>query len=251
MTIREAIKVQENSIKNKSFKERLSFFREYYALKTIALLLVLVVAVAFIVSMATQKEYVFTGVFFGAEAQHSSQEYLNAFAQTANIDLKDCALTVQTSPDIRMDQQISTEIYQHMETFSAMVSAQSVSCFAGNPDLFLYYAYLGYATDLRTVLSDEDLTALSPYLYYMDAQLVLEQENASGGYTDAYMQRPDPTKPDQMADPIPVGISLTAASDAFSESYHFAGNSLIGICKSSEYPELAQAFLRHCLSLPY
>lgn len=250
MTIREAIKQQKKSIKKRTPKEQLSFFWEYYGIRTVCLLLAAVVLIAFIVSMATQKDYAFTGVFFGAQSQPASEDFLNSFAQKANIDLKDYTLSVQTSPDVHMDQQISTEIYQYMETFSAMVAARSVSCFAANPDLFLYYAYMGYAVDLRTVLSQQELAALSPYLYYMDAQLVLEQENANGGYADAYQQRPDPTKPEQMADPVPVGVSLDGASDAFLESYAFTGSNLIGICSTSEYPQYAQAFLRHCLSLP-
>ena len=118
MTIRESIKEQEKSIKNRSFKDRFSYFWEYYALKTFALLLGLIVIVAFIVSMATQKEYVFTGMFFGGEAQPSAEEYLNAFGEQASIDPKKHTLTIQTGPDIRMDQQVSTEIYQHMEAFT-------------------------------------------------------------------------------------------------------------------------------------
>ncbi len=249
MTIRESIREQEKSIKKRSFKERFSFFWEYYALKTFALLAAVIVVIAFTVSMVLQKEYAFTGMFFGAVAQPSAEDYLDHFAKTANIDQNDYTLTVQTGPDIQTDQQISTEIYQSMETFSAMVSAQSVSCFAGNCDLFLYYAYLGYAVDLRTVLSSQELADLSPYLYYMDMKLLQDQEASDGGYADAYMQRPDPTKPEQMADPVPVGISVEAASDAFRESYHFNGTNLIGICASSEYPQYAQAFFRYCLSL--
>lgn len=249
MTIRETIKAQAEAMKNRTLKERFSFFWEYYALKTFAALLALIIVVAFIISMATQKQYAFTGVFFGAQSQPGAEDYLTDFAHTANIDLKDYTLTVQTSPDIRMDQQISTEIYQHMETFSAMVAAQSVSCFAGNPELFLYYAYLGYTTDLRTVLSQQELEVLAPYLYYVDMHLIQTQEDNDGGYTDAYMQHPDPTKPELMTDPVPVGVSLEAANEDFLKHYHFTGTNLIGICKSSEYPQYAQAFLRHCLCL--
>lgn len=249
MTIREAIKAQEKSIKNRSLKERLSFFWEYYALKAFVLLIALITLIAFIISMATKKEYAFTGMFFGAEAQPSAETYLSAFAQTAGINQEDYHLTVQTGPDIHMDQQVSTEIYQSMEAFTAMVAAKSVDCFAGNPDLFLYYAYLGYATDLRTVLTAGELSSLAPYLYYVDAQLIREQEESDGGYADAYMQRPDPMKPELMTDPVPVAVSLDAAGEKFLSSYRFAGTRLIGICQSSSYPENALAFLRYCLSL--
>ena len=146
-----------------------------------------------------------------------------------------------------MDQQITPEIYQSMETFTAMVAAKSVDCFAGNDDLFLYYAYMEYALDLRTVLTQEELDLLSPYLHYIDGQLIEQQENANEGYANAYSQHPDSTKPELMADPIPVAISLNTATDAFKEAYHFGEEALIGICASSEQAQNALAFLRYCL----
>lgn len=247
MTIREAIKAQEKSIKNRSFKERLSFFWEYYALKTFALLAAVIVVVAFIVSIVTNKDYALTCMFFGAEATQTSEDYLSGFVQAADIDPKKYQLSVQMGPDVRMDQQISTEIYQSMETFIAMVAAGSMDCFAGKEDHFLYYAYMDYAVDLRTVLSPEELETLSPYLYYVDAELIRQQEAADGGYADAYMQRSDPTKPEEMQDPVPVAVSLEAATEDFKNNYRFTGTNLMGICANSKQKENALAFFRYCL----
>lgn len=247
MTIHEARKEQRKSIKNRSIQERISFLWEYYGIKSIGLLLAIAIAITFIVNMATKKEYAFTGIFFGAETQESSDSYLEDFAKAADIDLKKYALSVQNHLDIQMDQQITTEIYQSMETFTAMVAAKSVDCFAGNAELFLYYAYMGYATDLRTVLSPEMLDQLSADLHYIDGQLIEEQETANEGFSSAYSQRPDSTKPELMNDPIPVAISLNAATDAFKENYRFGENAVIGICSSSERSENALAFLRYCL----
>ena len=247
MTIREAIKAQRKSLKNRSLKERISYFWEYYALRTFAGLIALIVLVAFIVTMVTKKEYAFTGMFFGGAVQESSEEYLSVFAKSAGIDEKKYQLSVQAGPDVRMDQMISPEIYQHMEAFTAMVAAKSVDCFTGNPELFLYYAYMEYAVDLRTVLSQAELETLSPYLYYVDAQLIKEQEASDGGYADAYIQCPDPTKPEIMKDPVPVAVSLEVASEDFHDAYQFIGTNLMGICASSEHSKNAQAFLRYAL----
>ena len=149
-----------------------------------------------------------------------------------------------------MDQQVTQELYTSMEAFTAMVAAKTVDCFAGDPDLMLYYAYLEYAADLRTVLTAEELTALAPHLYYIDAQLLAQQEAADGGLADAFAQRPDPKKPELMSNPIPVAISLQAATDAFQEAYTFPGEAAICICVNSEKAENALAFVRHCFDLP-
>lgn len=248
MTIREAIKEQQKSIKNRSPKEQLSFFWEYYGIKTICLLLACITVIAFIVSIATQKDYGFTGVFFGAEALDTSNSYLEAYGQAAGIDPSKYELTVQCRPAIFMDQQITPDVYQSMEAFTAMVAARSVDCFGGNTELFLYYAYMEYATDLRTVLTPEELSRLSPYLHYIDGKLIEEQEAADEGLASAYAQHPDSAKPELMADPIPVAVSLQAATADFKEAYLVPDDAVIGICANSEQAQNALAFLRYCLN---
>lgn len=249
MTIREAIRQQQKSIKNRSAKEQLAFFWEYYGIKTICLVAAVALLVAFIVSLATKKPYGFTGVFFGAAAQEDAQSYLSDFGRCAGIDPEDFELTVQLSPDIRMDQQITPEIYQSMEGFTAMVASNSVDCFAANRELFLYYAYMEYAVDLRTVLTGEELSRLAPYLHYIDGSLLAQQELEGDGYASAFSQRPDSAKPELMGDPIPVAVDLTAATNEFSNAYRFAGDGVLGICASTEQPQNALAFLRYCLGL--
>lgn len=246
MTIREAIREQQKSIKNRSAKEKLSYFWEYHGIKTICLIIALVIVIAFIVTMVTQKKPGFTGVFFGVTSQSSSEKYLADFASAAGIDPAKYQLTVQESLDIRMDQSITPDIYQSMETFAAMVASKSVDCFAGNRELFLYYAYTEYAVDLQAVLTPEELESLSPYLHYIDRKVLEEAENADDRQS---VQYPDSTKPELMADPIPVAVSLDAATDAFKEAYHFDAGCVIGICASSEQMENARSFFRYCLGL--
>ena len=249
MTIREAKREQRKSIKNRSPKEKLSYFWEYYGLKAICLIAAVITLIFFIVSMATKKENAVTTVFFGGIAQESAEAYLSAFEQAAGIDPEKYQISVQSHPDIQMDQTITQEAYQSMEAFTAMVAGKSVDCFAGDSDLILYYAYMEYATDLRTVLTQEELTQLAPYLHYIDGELIRQQEAADEGLTDAFSRRTDATKPELMKDPIPVAISLNAATDAFKEAYLFGESAVISICANSEQAENAAAFLRHCLGI--
>ena len=146
-----------------------------------------------------------------------------------------------------MDQTLSQEIYDSMETFTAMVASHTVDAFAGDLDLFLYYGYLGYGVDLRTVLTPEELEVLRPYLHYIDGKLIDQQEANDEGIASAYQNRPDSTKPEIMGDPIPVAVSLKAATEEFRETYRFGENAVIGICASASYPQNALAFLRYCL----
>ena len=122
---------------------------------------------------------------------------------------------------------------------------------AADEDLFLYYSYLGYTTDLRTVLSAQQLAALQPHLHYVDGKLLEQQENSEGGLSFAYGDCPDPKKPEAMTDPIPVGIDLSAATQAFRSSYTFSSDvPVLGLCVSSANPGIALSFLQYALGLP-
>lgn len=251
MTIRESISAQWKAIKNRTVKEKLSYLWDYYGIKAVSCLIAAVLLVAFVINIATQKEYGYTGVFFGVLAQPEADRYLDDFALAVGMDTKKYALTVQSALDIRMDDKITDETYQAMQSFAAMVAANMVDNIAADEDLFLYYSYLGYTTDLRTVLSSQQLDALQPYLHYVDGKLLEQQENSEGGLSFAYGDCPDPKKPEAMTDPIPVGIELSAATQAFRSSYTFSSDvPVLGICVSSANPGIALSFLQYALGLP-
>ncbi len=250
MTIRESIRAQWETVKTRTAKEKLSYFWEYYGVKTVCVLIAAALLIAFAVSLITKKEYGYTGTFFGAVKQASADAYMTDFARAAGIDTEQFELTVQEFPNIRMDDAVTEENYQAMEKFAAMVAANMVENIAADADLFLYYSYLGYTVDLRTVLTPAQLSQLKPYLHYIDGKLLKEQENADEGLAFAYGDCPDSTDPGSMHEPIPVAIDLAAATEAFRTAYTFSsGTPIMGICASSENPAAALAFLQYAFGL--
>lgn len=245
MTIRESIRSQWESIKDKSTKEKLAYFWHYYGFRTILILCIVLLAIFFAVEVITQKEYAYTGIFFGSQEQESADSYMAEFARREGIDTEEYELTVQSLLDIRLDGQVTEELYQTIATFTALVETNMVDNIAAETDLFLYYSYLGYTADLRTQLTHEQLEALAPHLIYMDAALIAEQQNTGEAPTIDYKNFPDPKDPDAMGDPVPVGIDLSAASDAFRSAYTFSSNSVaFGICSTTEKNEIAVDFIR-------
>lgn len=251
MTIREAIKDQRQSMKNRTAAEKFSYFREYYGIRTICLVAALILVVSFTVGQLTKKDTGFHAVFFGGNAAQNSDAFLADFADAIQLDTKRFELTAQTSLDIRMNDTVTEETYMALESFVAMVATGMVDNIAADMDLFLYYSYLGYTVDLRTVLPQEQLAVLTPNLCYIDGDLLRQQENSETGLTFEYGQCPDPKKPELMTDPIPVAIDLAAATPAFRSSYTFGSDSVcIGICASSERPDTSRSFLQFIFALP-
>lgn len=250
MTIRESIKAQWESVKDKSIKEKLAYFWEYYGFRTVLILCIVSLAIYFAVEVITQKEYAYTGIFFGSKAQESADSYMADFAQMESIDTEEYEITVQSLLDIRLDGQVTEELYQTIATFTALVETNMVENIAAETDLFLYYSYLGYTADLRTLLTPDQLEAFAPHLIYMDAALIAEQQNTGEAPTIDYKNFPDPKDPDAMTDPVPVGIDLAAASEAFHNAYQFsAEDPVIGICSTTEKSETSVNFLRYIFDL--
>lgn len=248
MTIRESIRSQIEMMKGKRRREKLAYFWDYYGIKSICILTVLALSVFIVVDLSTQKDSGYVGVFFGASEKSSSDTYLCDFASFAGLDSDHFDITVQFSPGIRLDSTITEEGYQALEGFATMAGAHMVDNIAANADLFLYYSYLGYTADLRNVLSEAQLTELSPNLNYIDGDLLRQYQSKE--QTIDYNHFPDPKKPDAMIDPIPVGIDLSAATEDFCNTYTFTErNAVIGICSTSERMDVAVTFIRFALGL--
>lgn len=248
MTIRESICSQRNMMKGKSRREKLTYFGEYYGIKCICILVALVLSIYIIVDLSTQKDSGYVGIFFDASEKGSSEAYLSEFASFSGLDSSRFDIAVQFSPGIRLDSAITEEGYQSLESFITMAGAQIVDNIAADTELFLYYSYLGYVADLRNVLSESELTELAPNLNYIDGDLLRQYQSKEK--TIDYKHFPDPKDPDAMVDPVPVGIDLSAATDAFHNTYSFTdSNAIIGICSTSERTEIAVAFIRFALGL--
>ena len=115
-------------------------------------------------------------------------------------------------------------------------------------ELFLYFSYLGLTSDLRNVFTEVQISSLADKIYYIDGVLLQQYQNKES--TIAFEDFPDPQHPEAMIDPIPVGIDISIATEAFQKVYTLHGTrAVIGICSTSERPETAFSFLLFSLGL--
>ena len=246
MTIRESIRSHQNAVKNQSFKEKLAYFWEYFGMKTIVLLAIASILIYLFVQIFTQKKPGNVGVFFGASEGSSSIAFLDEFARFANLNQENYDVVIRLSPGIQLDGTITEEVYQTIESFTAMVAASTVDHIAADEDLFLYFSYLGFTADLRLYFNEAQISMLGESINYIDGDLLRKYQNKE--ITIDYNHFPDPQNPENMIDPIPVGIDLSEATDAFHNAYAFVGDeAVIGICSTSERILSAVAFIRFAL----
>lgn len=246
MTIRESIRSQWAAMKDRPFKEKLEYFWHYYGVWTIVGIFAIICTVSLITTVATRKAPAFNGALFGVSAGQNAHQYLEDFIVASQIDPEQYDYSIQLYPAIDLKQQATEETYHAVQHFNALVTAKDIEVIGADTALFIHFAYQGYMTDLRTVLTSQQLEAISEHLYYIDKELLKAIENAPYGEDVTGGKYPDPKDPKSMSDPVPVGIDINAANNAFLENYRFLSNDpVIGICRSSQRVDNAKLFLRY------
>ena len=131
----------------------------------------------------------------------------------------------------------------------AYVAANELDSMITDFDSFQKYANSSLFYDLRDILTEEQLQALEPYFYYVDREVVLAIEAANDDMnTDYTPEYPDPLHPEEMQDPVPVGICLTDCKD-LTDNYYFRGDGIVmGIYANAEHADTAVDLAEYLLS---
>lgn len=250
MIIRDAIRTEREKMKNRSLKDKLAYFWEYNKAFILGALVVLSMIGAYFISVSGQKEMQLCGVFMDTSPTNVTQEYMDAFGEAIGIDTNVYDFFADTSYYLEDDNLLDMKVYQTLQTLATRVSVSEVDTIAGKEQYFLELAYQEYFVDLRTVLTEEQLTVLDRYILYVDEEIVLIQKEMADNleiYTGTY---PNPKEPDAMANPIPVGLDLDGATEEFGKALLMLGDSqAIGIVKNSVRTDTAIQFVLYVFGL--
>ena len=182
------------------------------------------------------------GIFAGHD--HSN----NYIAEKEGIDLNTSDITFDTSIRIVEDSMDEASVTS-TQKLMVYVAANELDSMITDFDSFQKYANSSLFYDLRDILTEEQLQALEPYFYYVDREVVLAIEAANDDLnTDYTPEYPDPLHPEEMQDPIPVGICLTGCTD-LTDNYYFRGDGIVmGIYANAEHADTAVDLAEYLLS---
>jgi len=212
MPVMDEYKKERESIKGKTFKEKLDYFWYYYKIHTFVAIFVLIVLIVFIRDMTTSKEYGYTCTFVNSNTISNDTEFMDEFAKTTDIDLSKYYVHLDDST------QFSTESYDQtsmavMQKFVSMVYVGEIDNVVINRDLFANYAQNEMFLDLRTVLTEEQIGKYENHFFYVDLDNLGTEdpdyeemfENNQGVLATDQVDR---RNPEGMSNPVPVGIFL-------------------------------------------
>lgn len=248
MAVMDEFKEERDAVKNGPLKQKLRYFLDYYKWHFIISICAISMMITFIYQIATYKDTAFTAVMMNAYSRTEEGVYEQEYAAYAGIDLAKYNILFDTSIFIsdEYSHDVTSASAQKLTTLSG---ASALDVMVTDTDSFQVYANLGSFHDLRSFLSEEQLAGYEPYFYYVDKKTMDEIAAANDTMDDTFVPTyPDPAKPDEMTEPIPVGIYLDHCEKLLN-SYDFSGEQdsdmhvVVGVYTNTQHADHAMKFI--------
>lgn len=244
MPVMDEFKEERELIKERSFQERCSYFWDYYKWHVIGGIAIVALLGGLLHTFLTKKDTAFYAVMLNMSPSLTAESYKEGFAEFAGIDLE--KYKVYFDSDMHMDlEAMDSATVSATQKMMVYVAAGDMDVMVADTAGMNQYAYTNVLMDLREFLSEEDYKKYEPYFFYMDRSLL---ENASDVMKPMNYPR-NPSDPDSMADPVPVGIRINDCA-ALNNTYFFSDRQYFSVIANSKRLELCHTFLDYIWDVP-
>lgn len=254
MPVMDEFKKERAALKNQPLKKKISYFWTYYKWYVLGGVVALAAVISIAVEIVTHRESALFGIVVNSSTIGEEKVFSSGFMEYAGIDPDQYEVTFN-----------SALILTEMMTQDAVNTRELVMVYAASGDMdvaimdqlaFETYAYSELFFDLRSVLPEEMLTELDGKLYYRDealARRLEENSPATGGEAEEEAEEitfPDPFCPEEMEEPVPIGIDISG-SEILGTTYYYPNKPvLLGIPATSGHVDTAVTFIRYLLTEP-
>lgn len=231
-------------IKEQPLKKKISYIWYYYKWFILGSITLIAVIIGTIYGFVTRTENVLYGVAVNAVTVGDDIAFVDEFYEYAQIDTKEYDVLINDTLVIT-DEMNETTI-NSTQTIMVYMSAEQLDITVMDPECFYKLAYNDIYMDLRTCLSEDELAALEGKLYYIDGAALAEiNELAEANESTEVVKTPDPLKPEEMEDPIPVGIDISSCEKFMDVYYYEDGVAYLGITNNTNHIDMVKTFLTY------
>lgn len=239
-------KEERETLKNAGFKARWEYFWEYNKTRVIIIGMFAFLILAYAYNVMTAKEQaVFISLLNSVPGdQMAIYKMEDDFAAHAGIDTDEYEIVMDTSITLS-DSGLGQAVSDAVQRLTAYIASGKIDVIVGGSDMFVTEANQGIFADLRTILTEEQIAAYEPYFYYVDQAHIdlIKKPEYLLDITQELPEAPDPTKPEEMENPIPVGLFVSHLPK-ISDAYYFSGEySALGVLLNAPHPETALQFI--------
>jgi len=234
---------RDRILKHGTWKEKFAYFWSYYKWHTFAIIVISYVVISLIVTFVTRKDPGFYTVLINGTGTGLEGQFTEELTEYLAIDTEKEEVVMEG--DMYMNWNSMTDVAAAtVSKITVYVSAGDLDVIQADMDSFDYFSYNNLFCDLREILTPEQIETYEPYFYYMDYKKYEERQAAdeANDYNYELIAPEDPYDPSCMTDPIPVAIDLSKCTN-FSTYYHFKGEILWGVFKTSERKEMCSKYL--------
>lgn len=242
------------SMKGKSPKEKWRYFLDYFAFPTAIVIIVLASIISWRVSVANRKDVILAGILVNSAFSEESSDYAQGFYEYAGVNTDE--EQAKFSTNINFTNTLPQMYSANLQALYAQVGVGDVDFITGQAQIFPLFAYnrSHMLMDLRKVLPEDMLAQLEGRLYYIDNSILELPEDYSSltelpdSSKENTFDYPDPSKPEEMVDPIPIGIDIRDCQ-RFRNAYYPMDETLyLGIATNYPNPDMLLTFLEYLLS---
>jgi len=165
-SLSDEIREQNAKLKGAPLKDKLLYFKDYYLLTTLGIIVAFAFLSALIYSMVTAPDDTAIGIFlYNDTGDSSNTELIDSFAQYMGIDTSkhnaylDASMTY--SPGMG-----DYDAYVGLEKAMATITAKELDIIVGDSNTIDYFAKCGLLADITAVLPEDLLEEYQDCLYY-------------------------------------------------------------------------------------
>lgn len=254
--VRDEIREQQLKAKDMSAKGKLQYFWYYYKVHTIVGLCIIFFAVTLLHDILSAKDYAFYGIMLNS-INLDSEQLQTSFGEYASLDLEkyECFIDTQSTLSYTSMTQYDMATAQKL---IALCQTKDLDAVVFDSEVFNNYANNELFADLRTLYSDTELAKYKDQLYYVDyaeilkaneeidyenADLISSEESSALTLDDILSEAESHRHPENMEQPIPVGIFLDASPFAEKTGAYGQLQPIFGISVTSTRTDTAKQYL--------
>lgn len=242
MPLMDEFKEEREEIKNRSFKEKASYFWDYYKWHVIGIAAALILIGSLAHNYLTHKDTAYYSAFINMNDTWYSEDFVKGFEELSGIDTKKEKIYLDSSLHldlVAMDQ----ATFVTTQKLLVYISSQELDTMLGDLGAMNRYGYNDVLMDLRDFLTPEEIEKYQSYFFYVDRALIKEM---SEDLNEEPNYPADPTDPTAMTDPVPVGIYLYDCKK-LSECYVYSKTQCFAVLENSKHPELNRLFFEYLM----
>lgn len=242
MPVMDEFREERQALKNKSLKDKLSYFFDYYKWHTLAVIALVAAAISLVTTFLNHKDWGFYVCLLNTSAFPGAEAYIQNFAEYAGIDTDKYDVVFDTDMFINEDM-TGMETAATLQKITSYTIAGDIDIMIAGSEFIERYANGQNFRDLRDILNPEQIVLCEPYFYYVDqtvADAIAEANEKGQIYEQPY---PDPRNPDAMENPIPVGIYLDNCATLKEHFYFRSEEMVLGVYVNTSRTDEALKFI--------